>query len=133
MRAAITLREAEPQDYPAIYALLSENAWAHRIPDLAALSALLLASQRKVVAEVEGQGIVGFARAITDGLSNGYVSMVVVSEASRGQGVGRALIEELTSGSDGVTWLLRAGRPGATEFFSALGFKASTEAMELKR
>jgi len=133
MKVRLTLREAEPQDHAAIYALLLENGWGHRIPDLAALSALLLASQRKVLAEVDGQGIVGFARAITDGLSNGYVSMVVVADASRGQGIGRALIDEITRGREGVTWLLRAGRPGAAEFFSALGFMASTEAMELKR
>lgn len=133
MMVRLNLREAEPQDHAAIYALLLENGWGHRIPNIAALSALLLASQRKVVAEVDGQGIVGFARAITDGLSNGYLSMVVVAKPFRGRRIGRALIEEITRDSEGVTWLLRAGRPGAAEFFSALGFMASTEAMELKR
>lgn len=133
MMVRVTLREAVPQDHAAIYALLLENGWGHRIPNIAALSALLLASQRKVLAEVDGQGIVGFARAITDGLSNGYLSMVVVAKPFRGRRIGRALIEEITRDSEGVTWLLRAGRPGAAEFFSALGFMASTEAMELKR
>jgi ribosomal protein S18 acetylase RimI-like enzyme len=77
--------------------------------------------------------VVGFARAITDGLSNGYLSMVVVAPEFRRQGVGRTLVEEVTAGSPAITWVLRAGREGANEFFARLGFEPSTVAMERKR
>jgi ribosomal protein S18 acetylase RimI-like enzyme len=85
-----------------------------------------------MVAVDEGH-IVGFARAITDGLSNGYLSMVVVDEAYRGRGVGTALVERIVGNEPHVTWVLRASRQGAQGFFSKLGFSASSEAMEWVR
>ena len=35
--------------------------------------------------------------------------------------------------SAAVTWVLRAGRPGAPEFFARLGFRAAPLAMERPR
>jgi len=90
------------------------------------------ASQRALVAVEEGQ-TVGFARAITDGLSNGYLSMVVVEASCRGRGIGTQLVERIVGDEPQVTWVLRAGREGAREFFSKLGFSASAEAMERVR
>jgi len=59
--------------------------------------------------------------------------MVVVSEAHRGKGIGRALVEHVMGEASTMTWVLRAGRPEAEEFFSKLGFKTSTVAMERLR
>ena len=97
-----------------------------------ALARLIAASQRTAVA-VEAQQIIGFARAITDGISNGYLSMVVVAEPFRRQGVGQALIKHIVGEEKSITWMLRAGREGAPQFFAKLGFVESTVAMELKR
>lgn len=96
------------------------------------LQALIAASQSVIVA-VDGTQVVGFARAITDGLSNGYLSMVVVQESCRGQGIGTQLVERIVGDEPNMTWVLRAGRGGAREFFSRLGFTASAEAMERVR
>lgn len=96
------------------------------------LQVLVAASQRVMVA-VDGSQIIGFARALTDGLSNGYLSMVVVEESCRGQGIGTQLVERIVGDEPNVTWVLRAGREGAQEFFSKLGFTASAEAMECVR
>jgi len=100
--------------------------------DTDALLRLVEASQRSALAVIDGR-VVGFIRAITDGISNGYLSMVVVDEACRRTGIGRALVEHVVDGDDHVTWVLRAGRAGATEFFTKLGFAVSREAMQRTR
>lgn len=117
---------------PEVHGLLATNGWAHRIGDIQDLGRLIYASQRAVVA-VKGGQVIGFARAITDGLSNGYLSMLVVSEGHRRQGVGQALVEHLVGADSHITWVLRAEREGAAQFFTKLGFKASTSAMERPR
>lgn len=114
------------------YALLSTNGWSTRIGTREQFSALIANSQRTAVAVVNEQ-VVGFARGITDGLSNGYLSMVVVSSTHRNQGVGRALVRHITGSNPNVTWVLRAGREGADVFFAKLGFRVSSVAMERTR
>lgn len=126
------IRNANASDVEGIHRLLHANGWAHRVGDINELNRLILASQRVVVA-VFDEGIVGFARAITDGISNGYVSMVVVAEACRRRGIGQALVEQLVGSEPHITWMLRAGREGASEFFSKLGFTPSTTAMKRSR
>ena len=122
----------QPADTADVYRLLTANGWQHRIPSVDYLQELIAASQHVVVA-VDGTQVVGFARAITDGLSNGYLSMVVVQESCRGQGIGTQLVERIVGDEPNMTWVLRAGRGGAREFFSRLGFTASAEAMERVR
>ena len=79
------IRSFAPSDLEGCHCLLTANGWAHRIADQAYLERLIGASQRVMVAVADDQ-IVGFARAITDGLSNGYISMVVVAPSHRGAG-----------------------------------------------
>ncbi|WP_326538595.1 GNAT family N-acetyltransferase [Pseudorhodoferax sp.] len=126
------IRPFEAADTGAAFQLLAANGWGHRIASQEHLGQLAAASQRVLVA-VERQCVVGFARAITDGLSNGYLSMVVVDAAHRGQGIGTALVQHMVGTAPQVTWVLRAGRPGAAAFFRTLGFAASSEAMERPR
>jgi ribosomal protein S18 acetylase RimI-like enzyme len=130
--AAWRVRPLVDADIDAAHALLVDNGWAHRVGDTAAFAALLRASQRTVVAE-SNHVIVGFARALTDGLANGYLSTVVVAPAFRGQGIGRALVQRLIGEDEQLTWVLRAGREGAPAFFAKLGFSASATAMERRR
>lgn len=122
------LRTATSSDLPALSALLRSNGWAHRLGDDLWLEQLL-ASSRAAVATEAGT-VVGFARCVTDGLSNGYLSMVVVAQEHRRKGIGSSLVREIMGGEPGITWVLRASRPGAREFFRRLGFQASTDAME---
>lgn len=126
------IREFTASDLEATYRLLAANGWSHRIPDETFLARLIAASQHAWVAVVDGE-IAGFARALTDGLSNGYLSMVVVAAPFRGRGIGRALVERIVGAEENVTWVLRAGRDGAPAFFAKLGFVYSTLAMERPR
>lgn len=126
------IRHVSTTDLTAVHHLLASNGWAHRIDSVEHLAKLISASQRALVAVEEGE-VIGFARAITDGLANGYLSMVVVAAPFRRRGVGQELVEKLIGADPDITWVLRAGRDDAEEFFAKLGFSPSTMAMERLR
>ena len=129
---AVQLRRVRPEELRQVHDLLSMNGWAHRIASVAALASLVEASQIAEVAVLDAQ-VVGFARGLSDGQSNGYLSMVVVADTHRGKGIGRRLVEHAMGTAPHVTWVLRAGREGAVDFFAKLGFELSSLAMERRR
>jgi ribosomal protein S18 acetylase RimI-like enzyme len=152
------VRDVRSDEIEPVRQFLIAHGWAHRVGNAERFAALVAASQRTAVALAEeddpwvdgtigrspagiraGLGaarrghIVGFARGITDGLANGYLSMVVVAPGHRGRGIGSALVRYVMGDDPGITWVLRAGRDGAVEFFSGLGFRVSSVAMERER
>lgn len=124
----VHIRNFAATDLEGTFELLTAHGWAHRIPNHLFLERLIAASQWAAVATSQGE-VIGFARAITDG----YLSMVVVAPEWRGQGIGKRLVSEIVKGDDNITWVLRASRGQAPEFFAKLGFVASSEAMERSR
>lgn len=129
----MNIQSIEPGQIEAVRQFLCANGWDRRVGDAAQFASLIRASQRTAVAIDATGEVVGFARAITDGLSNGYLSMVAVAPAHRRRGIGRRLVEHIMGSRPDLTWVLRAGREGAVEFFGALGFSVSTVAMEKLR
>ena len=130
---AIEFRDLVRNDYEGLREFLSEQGWAERVHDPDRFQTMLDRSDRAVLA-LDGDTIVGFARALCDDASNGYISMVAVAANRRRQGIGRKLVERLLSrDADGrITWVLRAGRD-STEFWKRLGFSPSSIAMERLR
>ncbi len=126
------IREIQTSEIEEARRLLVNNGWGHRVVDPDLFSQLVANSQRAFVA-VEDGIVIGFARAICDDLSNGYLSMVVVDRDRRRQGVGRALVDAVMGDNPGITWVLRAGRPEELPFFERLGFVPSQVAMERNR
>jgi len=93
------VRTAESQE---VHELLAANGWGHRIGDIQRFTKLLEASQVAEVAIIEDR-VVGFARGISDGLSNGYLSMIVVAATHRGKGIGRLLVEHAMGANPEIT------------------------------
>lgn len=132
MNKGISIRDLLPTEVEAARQFLERHGWGHRTGTAEHFAQLIQNSQRTAVA-LSRQQIVGFARGITDGLSNGYLSMVVVDGQHRRAGVGRALVEHVMGDNTDITWVLRAGREGAETFFASLGFETSVIAMERLR
>lgn len=72
-----------------------------------------------------GDEQVGFARAVSDGVTVGYLADVYVLAAYRGRGLGLALVREMVEGATGadpanVRWLLHTA--DAQGLYKKLGF-----------
>lgn len=126
------IHRVQTEELSSAYELLAQNGWRERLESLERFAQLVAASQLAEVAVTSGE-VVGFLRGITDGMSNGYLSMVVVAPSHRGRGIGRKLVEHAMGKNPQVTWVLRAGRTGASEIFAKLGFEHSSLAMERRR
>lgn len=132
MNNTTNVRDLLPAETESVRQFLGQHGWGHRTGSTEHFARLIENSQRTAVA-VQGDQIIGFARGITDGLSNGYLSMVVVHDQHRRAGIGRALVGHIMGDNPEITWVLRAGREGAEAFFASLGFNTSVIAMERPR
>lgn len=129
---SMNIRRIQPSELAATFELLASNGWRERLGSVDRFARLVDASQVADVAVAEDH-VVGFVRAITDGLSNGYLSMLVVAPGQRRKGIGRALVAHALAANPDGTWVLRVGRTGAADFFAKVGFRHSAVAMERPR
>jgi ribosomal protein S18 acetylase RimI-like enzyme len=126
----VEVRTIRPAEFEEARQLLLAAGWDRRVSTPEEFAELVSRSQIALVA-IQESSVVGFLRALTDGLANGYISMVVVHERYRGCGIGRLLVEAVLGNDTRVTWVLRASRTdGVAKFYEKLGFSHSEVAME---
>jgi len=103
----VEYRDSHDVDLDQLAALFDSVGWQRRTADRARLSQLLNGS-RWVVSAWEGDRLVGFARAISDGAFNAYISTVAVLPEFQRRGIGRELVRRLMDGRDGIQFVLHA-------------------------
>ena len=115
----VVFREGPDVDVVQVAALFAAVGFGRDL-DPGALRALVDGSRWVLSAWVGGE-LVGFARAISDGVSNAYVSTVAVRPDHQRRGIGRALMERLVGGRERVKFVLRTSEAGAP-LYRSLGF-----------
>src|SRR5262249_32988107 len=105
----IEYRDTHEVDLEQLAALFVTAGWDDRAYPREKLAALV-SNSRFVVSAWEGARLVGFARAVSDGVMNAYVSTVAVLPDWRGRGIGREIVRRLVEGEGktGIRWVLHA-------------------------
>ena len=64
--------------------------------------------------------LIGFMRALSDGVSDAYMLDLIVRKDYRKQGIGRKILDRLTGylKQRGIDWILCIGAPGTEAFYS---------------
>ena len=117
-------------DVAAVHAYISGESYWGRGRSLDLVRRAIDGSQR-VVGLYRHGAQVGFARAISDGVTLGYLADVYVLEPYRGRGYGVELVRETLEGGPGwkVRWLLHTA--DAQGLYAKLGFVAGVSAYPL--
>ena len=128
----IAIRSIHPDQYEAARRRLLANGWTGARFEPGPFAQLCRCSHEALVA-VDGARVVGYARSVADGVSNGYICTLVVDETHRRRGIARALVARLMGDDPDQTWVLRADRPDLFAFYEKLGFRRSQVTMERVR
>lgn len=123
---AIVFETPSHAEMTVLHALLRETYWSPGIPREVVERAC--AHSICAVARDEAGAFVGFARVVSDRATFAWLCDVIVTEAARGRGVGRALVAALQAHPDLQNlrrWLL--GTRDAHGVYAALGFGALTQ------
>jgi GNAT superfamily N-acetyltransferase len=128
---AVTYRDSEAIDFEDLARLFDDAGWGARTVDAARFEALIKGSRFVVSAWDEGT-LVGFARAISDGVKNAYVADVVVRTDHRRRGIGAELVRRLLAGRDDIKFVLRAD-PALHRWYAELGFAEAPNMLVRKR
>ncbi len=110
-------------DVDAVHAFISRESYWGRGRPRERVQRTVEGSTR-VVGLYDGEQQIGFARAVSDGVTVAYLADVYVLPAYRGRGLGLALVREIVDGGAGdwseVRWLLHTA--DAQGLYRKIGF-----------
>jgi ribosomal protein S18 acetylase RimI-like enzyme len=76
-----------------------------------------------------GQSLIGFARAVSDGVLRAYVEDVIVAPSWRGQGIGHALLDGLTEQLGPIPIVTLFCSPGLVPYYESSSFRKTRQAV----
>jgi ribosomal protein S18 acetylase RimI-like enzyme len=117
--------QSHPLDLRQLAHMFDAVGWQHRTRDPERLAQMVRGSTYGVSAH-DGAILVGYARAISDGAFNAYVSTVVVLPAYQRRGIAREMMRRLLDGHDQVQFVLHA-RAEVHPFYIACGFQPASD------
>jgi GNAT superfamily N-acetyltransferase len=114
-------------DRDLVWTFLSEQAYWGRWRTRADVEAQLDSAWRVIGVYRAGGEQVGFARAISDGVSFGYLCDVFVVQSARGQGLGSRMVRALvdTGPGAGMRWLLHTSHSHG--LYAQFGFQPADQ------
>jgi ribosomal protein S18 acetylase RimI-like enzyme len=118
-------------DIGQLATLFVTAGWAWRAEDPVKLAAVVEGS-RFVASAHDGARLVGFARAISDGVTNAYVTTVAVLPEYRGRGIGKEVVKRLLEGRDSIRFVLHAN-PAVQGFYRKIGFEDAPDMLRRDR
>ncbi|WGT41516.1 GNAT family N-acetyltransferase [Lysinibacillus sp. 1 U-2021] len=110
----------EEKDLPIIKEVYQSVGWMKH--DEQIIKQVFDASTHQVFAVVDGK-IVGFARALSDGVFNAAIYDVIVHQAYQGTGIARLLLEDMIAQLREVSCIQLIATTGNEPFYAKMGFR----------
>jgi GNAT superfamily N-acetyltransferase len=123
--------QSHPLDLHQLAHLFDTVGWQHRTRDPERLAQMVRGSMYGVSAH-EGEKLVGYARAVSDGAFNAYVSTVAVLPDYQRRGIGRELLRRLVDARDQIQFVLHAA-PEVHPFYLRCGFSPAPDMLRRGR
>ncbi len=109
--------------------LLSQTTWASKRKDQDI--AKMLENTSVFVTIRENSELIGFGRAMSDGVYRALVDDIIVDSAHQKKGLGKVMIENILKQLDGIDEIFLNTKPDLEEFYKKFGFrKANTITMK---
>jgi ribosomal protein S18 acetylase RimI-like enzyme len=118
-------------DVDELARLFEAVGWQERARDRGRLEQMVRGSMYGVSAH-DDRALVGYARAISDGAFNAYVSTVAVLPAYQRRGIGRDLVRRLLDGRDHIQFVLHAD-PRVHAFYLRCGLRPAPDMLRRDR
>lgn len=113
-----------------VQALCAQTTWAAE-RDLESIRSLLATNPVRVTVYL-GDQLVGFGRAVSDGVYRALLDDIIVDSAHRGNGLGKAIVDRLVEQLEDVEELYLNTGPDLEGFYAKSGFKKN-DGLTMKR
>lgn len=115
-------------DWQELHALYQSAGLGSKTP---AELQLVFGNSRYVCFALEGERLVGAARALSDGLDVAYLADIAVLPSHQGSGLGKRMVEDLLQRLQGHRKIILYAAPGKEPFYKKFGFQKMLTAMAL--